>query len=84
MTTTRTEASSVLASLLSDEMGQKGDVGRERKPSEAAVADLSRVIEERPEDIASRPNSKAGPTSDKGKGHRCRTLFQVAFLHRWR
>ena len=84
MTTTRTEASSVVASLLSDEMGRKGDVGRERKPSEATVVDLSRVIEERPEDIASRPNSKAGPTSDKGKGHRHRTLFRVAFLHRWR
>ena len=70
---TRTEASSVAASLLSDEMGRKRGVGRERKPSEAAVVDLSRVAEERPEDIASRPNSKAGPTSDKGKGHSDRT-----------
>jgi hypothetical protein len=66
---TRTEASSVAASLLSDEIGRKRGMGRERKPSEAAVADLSRVAEERPEDIASRPSSKAGPTSDKGKGN---------------
>lgn len=59
---TRTEASSVAASL-SDEMARKRGqehVRRERRPSEALVVDLSRVAEERPEDIASRPGSKSG------------------------
>jgi hypothetical protein len=64
---TRTEASSIAASM-SEEMSRKRGMGRERKPSEAAVVDLSRVTEERPEDIASRPGSKAGPLADQGKG----------------
>jgi hypothetical protein len=62
---TRTEASSIAASM-SEEMTWKR-IGRERKPSEAAVVDLSKVTEERPEDIASRPGSKAGPTAERGK-----------------
>jgi hypothetical protein len=64
---TCTEASSIAASM-SEEMSRKRGMGRERKPSEAAVVDLSRVTEERPEDIASRPGSKAGPLADQGKG----------------
>jgi hypothetical protein len=60
---TRTEASSIAASL-SDEMSRKRSTTRERRRSEAAVVDLSRVTEERPEDIASRPGSKAGPAVD--------------------
>lgn len=59
---TRTEASSVAATL-SEELARKRgkEPGRrERRPSEAAVVDLSRVAEERPEDVASRPGSKVG------------------------
>lgn len=65
---TRTEASSIAASL-SDEMSRKRSMARERRPSEAAVVDLSRVAEERPEDIASRPGSKAGPGVDNESNH---------------
>jgi hypothetical protein len=63
---TRTEASFV-ASSLSDEMVRKRGV-RERKPSEAAMVDLSRVTEERPEDIPSHQGSKAGRTVGNGLG----------------
>lgn len=67
---TRTEASSVAASLAEEMARKRGKepgmkLGRERKPSEAAAIDLSRVAEERPEDIASRPGSKAGPAESR-------------------
>jgi hypothetical protein len=63
---TRTEASSVAASLSDETTRKRG--GRDRKPTETAVVDLSRVNEERPEDLASRPGSKAGPPVDKDMG----------------
>ena len=57
---TRTEASSVAATL-SEELARKRgkEPGRrERRPSEAALVDLSRVAEERLEDVTSRPGFK--------------------------
>jgi hypothetical protein len=57
---TRTEGSSIAASV-SDEFRKR----RERKVSEAIV-DLSRVAEERLEDMASRPGSKSGAAAGKG------------------
>lgn len=52
----RTEASAVAAYLAED--SSRKSSGRDRKPSDSAVPDLSRVAEE--EEIASRPSSKSG------------------------
>lgn len=63
---TRTEAS-FIATSLSDEMAKKRGT-RERKPIDATIVDLSRVTEEKLENVSSLLGSEAGKIANNGIG----------------
>lgn len=65
---TRAEGSAVAASLsVAEEARKRGEEPgrRQRKPSEAAMADLAGVAEERPEDMAGRPAPARNFSADR-------------------